>query len=194
MAADLSIMPAPESRVARAPDLTPRDWLEAGQTLLRRGGLRALKLRPLADELRVSTGSFYHHFADFDAYRGQLADYFAEAQISALVDAIRRAETDPVGRIRLLAQTVRRRGLSRLSIAMRAWAEGDDRARRAVERHDEIVLGFLTDCVEANGFGRHDAAVRAYALMTLGLGKVHAPHLSMPALMEELIGILCYAR
>lgn len=174
----------------RTPDLSPADWLEAGQCLLRRGGLRALKLRPLADELRVSTGSFYHHFSDFDAYQGRLADWFADPQVSELVAAIGRAEADPVGRIRLLAQTVRRRGLSRLSIAMRAWAESDARARAAVERHDAVVLGFLTDCVEASGFARHDAAVRAYALMMLGLGKVHAPHLHMPTLMEELIGIL----
>ena len=174
----------------RSPDLSQGDWLEAGQTLLRRGGLCALKLRPLADELRVSTGSFYHHFADFDAYQGRLADHFAEPQVSELVAAIARAEADPVGRIRLLAQTVRRRGLSRLSVAMRAWAESDGRARVAVERHDAIVLGFLTDCVEASGFDRHDAGVRAYALMMLGLGKVHAPHLHMPTLMEELIGIL----
>lgn len=190
MATDLSSIATP----ARSPDLTPRDWLEAGQTLLRRGGLRALKLRPLADELRVSTGSFYHHFADFDAYQGRLAGYFAETQVAELVKAITHAESGPVNRIRLLALTVRRRGLSRLSVAMRAWAESDPRAQCAVERHDDIVLGFLTDCVEANGFDRHDAGVRAYALMTLGLGKVHAPHLHMPALMEELIGILCFAR
>jgi len=186
MAATLSSIAAP----VRSPDLNQDDWLEAGQALLRRGGLRALKLRHLADELRVSTGSFYHHFADFDAYQGRLAEHFAKAQVSDLVDAIRRAEADPVARIRLLAQTVRRRGLSRLSIAMRAWAESDPRAKSAVERHDAIVLGFLTDCVEASGFARPDAAVRAYALMMLGLGKVHAPHLHMPTLMDQLIGIL----
>jgi len=175
----------------RTADRTPRDWLEAGQSLLRQGGLKALKLRPLADELGVSTGSFYHHFADFDAYQGRLAAYFAEAQVTELIEAIRRAEPDPVGRIRLLAQLVRRRGLSRLSIAMRAWAESDPRARTAVERHDDLMLGFLTNCLEAVGFSRHDAGVRGYALMTLGLSKVHAPHLPRPQLMEELIGILC---
>lgn len=178
--------------LARSPDLKQRDWLEAGQTLLRRGGLRALKLRPLADELGVSTGSFYHHFADFDAYQGRLAGFWAEGQVHELLDAIARAEPDPVGRIRRLAQVVRRRGLSRLSIAMRAWADGDPRAAAAVERHDAIMLGFLTDCLHAAGFPRREAATRAYALMTLGLAKVHAPHLSMPALMEELIGILCF--
>jgi AcrR family transcriptional regulator len=179
---------------SRAPDLTPRDWLEAGQALLRQGGLRALKLRPLADELGVSTGSFYHHFADFDAYHGRLADYWAEGQVHELLEAIGRAEADPVGRIRLLAQLVRRRGLSRLSIAMRAWGESDPRAKAAVERHDRLMLGFLTDCLSSAGFDQDAAAVRGYALMTLGLSKVHAPHLSMPQLMEELIGILCVPR
>jgi AcrR family transcriptional regulator len=176
----------------RAPDLTQRDWLEAGQSLLRRGGLKALKLRPLADELRVSTGSFYHHFPDFDGYQGRLASYFAEAQIAAMIDAINRTEREPVARIRLLAQIVRRRGMSRLSIAMRAWAESDPRALAAVERHDDIVLGFLTDCLMANGLSRHDAGVRGYALITLGLSKVHAPHLDMDRLFEDLVAILCY--
>lgn len=179
---------------ARPPDLGPRDWLEAGQTLLRRGGLRALKLRPLADEVGVSTGSFYHHFTDFDGYQGRLADYWAQGQVAELLDAIARSEPAPVGRIRRLAQVVRRRGLSRLSIAMRAWADSDPRAARAVERHDAIMLGWLTDCVAASGVAREDAAVRAYALMTLGLAKVHAPHLSPPVLMEELIAILCEPR
>ena len=186
MAADLSSITAS----ARPPDLTPRDWLDAGQTLLRRGGLRALKLRPLADELGVSTGSFYHHFTDFDAYQGRLAGYWAQGQLTELIEAIRRAEAAPVGRIRRLAQVVRRRGLSRLSIAMRAWADSDPRAAQAVERHDAVMLGFLTDCVEANGVARADAAVRAYALMTLGLAKVHAPHLAPASLMEELIALL----
>ncbi len=183
---------APGPAIRRSPDLSPRDWLEAGQSLLRRGGLRALKLRPLASELRVSTGSFYHHFGDFDDYQGRLADYFAGAQIAEVIDAIGRAEANPIGRIRLLAQVVRRRGMSRLSIAMRAWAESDPRARDAVQRHDGQLIGFLVECLQANGFDRHDAMVRSYALMTLGLSKVHAPELDRATLMEEMIALLCY--
>jgi AcrR family transcriptional regulator len=186
------VIAASETRPARTSDLSPRDWLEAGQSLLRGGGLRALKLRPLAAALHVSTGSFYHHFSDFDDYQGRLADYFAGDQIAELIDAIERAETKPIGRIRLLAEIVRRRGMSRLSIAMRAWADGDPRVKAAVERHDEQMLGFLTRCLSAVGFGRHDAMVRSYALMTLGLGKVHAPELDRATLMEEMIALLCH--
>lgn len=192
MATVVSDAPLADPTTPRGVDLTPRDWLEAGQSLLRRGGLRALKLRPLASELRVSTGSFYHHFSDFADYQHRLTDYFAGAQIGELIDAIMRAEGEPIGRIRLLAQVVRRRGMSRLSIAMRAWAESDAHALRAVERHDSQVLGFLTDSLVANGFSRHDAMVRGYALMTLGLSKVHAPELDRTTLMEDMIALLCH--
>lgn len=178
--------PAPQ----RGSDLTPTDWLEAGQSLLRRGGLRALKLRPLAEELRVSTGSFYHHFPDFDAYQGRLAHHFAETQVTDLIAALERATPEPIDRIRLLGQTVRRRGASRLAIAMRAWAESDPRARRAVERHDSLMLAFLTRCLMEAGFSQEDAEIRAYGLITLGLSKVHAPHLDMASLFDSLLAIM----
>lgn len=180
--------PAPSSQ--RLPDLTPTDWLEAGQSLLRRGGLRALKLRPLAEELRVSTGSFYHHFPDFDAYQGRLAHHFAETQVTDLIAALERATPDPIDRIRLLGQTVRRRGSSRLAVAMRAWAESDPRARQAVERHDSLMLAFLAGCLVAAGFTKEDAEIRAYGLITLGLSKVHAPHLDMASLFDSLLAIM----
>lgn len=187
-----SVAGTPAARLggARAPDLTPAAWLEAGQSLLRRGGLRALKLRPLAEELRVSTGSFYHHFRDFDDYQGQLARYFAEAQVSDLIDALERATSDPIARIRLLGQTVRRRGSSRLAIAMRAWAESDPRARSAVERHDTLMLDFLARSLIAVGFTREEAEIRAYGLITLGLSKVYAPHLEMATLFDSLLDIM----
>lgn len=186
----MSSVSQPVAVTARAPDLTPADWLEAGQSLLRRGGLKALKLRPLADELRVSTGSFYHHFPDFDAYQGRLAMHFAETQVSEMIASLKRATADPIDRIRLLGQTVRRRGLSRLGIAMRAWAESDPRARASVDKHDLELLGFIGDCLEEAGFARGEADIRAYALMMLGHGKIHAPHLDLETLFESLLGIL----
>lgn len=34
--------------------------------------------------------------------------------------------------------------------------------------------------------------IRSYALITLGLSKVHAPELDMTTLMDRLIRILCH--
>lgn len=178
----------------RSPDLTPRCWLDAGQALLKHGGLKALKLRPLADELRVSTGSFYHHFADFAEYQAQLADYFGGPQIEDLIAAVCRAEQAPLARIRLLSSLSMRRRLTRLALAMRAWGDSNDRARLAVERHDDILLNFLTDCLVAIGFEPHEAALRGYALIAVGLGKIHAPHLRARDLQGDMLDLLCTPR
>ena len=180
----------PRPEAWRQPDLTPRDWLEAGQALLKRGGLKALKLRPLADELRVSTGSFYHHFPDFGAYQGQLAAYFADQQIADLIAAVSRADPDPIGRIRLLSTLVVRHELARLSLAMRAWGESDPRAKLAVDRHDDILLAFLTHCLVQAGFPQHEAALRAYALIAVGLSRIHAPTLR-EKFVDDMLRLLC---
>ena len=179
------------SAARRQPDLTQRDWLVAGQTLLKRGGLRALKLRPLAEELGVSTGSFYHHYADFGAYQGQLAGYFAGRQVEDVIAEVRRREAEPFARIRLLTAIVAERRLARLALAMHAWAESDSHARAAVDQHEDAVRGFLAECLEALGFGSHEAAVRAFAIMAVGLGPVHAPELKTDSLADELLHILC---
>jgi AcrR family transcriptional regulator len=172
-------------------DLTVRDWLEAGQMLLRDGGLRALKLRPLADALGVSTGSFYHHFADFSAYQAALAGYFSGDQIRRVLGEASEAP-DPLGRIDRLVGIVARDGLSRLGLAMRAWAESDPRARDAVQGQDAAVLAFLTDNLLALGFPEQEARVRAYALVAVGLGIIYGANgLSPGVLKEGLLDLLC---
>ncbi|HEX4199281.1 MAG TPA: TetR/AcrR family transcriptional regulator [Caulobacteraceae bacterium] len=174
-------------------DLTVRDWLEAGQALLKEGGLRALKLRPLADALGVSTGSFYHHFVDFPAYQAALADYFSGDQIRrVLAEADEGA--DPLGRIERLVGIVVREGLSQLGLAMRAWAESDVRARAAVQGQDAAVLAFLTENLRGLGFAETEARVRAYALVAVavGLGVMHGANGLSPAeLKHGLFDLLC---
>lgn len=172
-------------------DLTVRDWLEAGQALLKEGGLRALKLRPLADVLGVSTGSFYHHFADFPAYQAALADYFSGDQIRRVLDEANEAN-GPLCRIERLVAIVARDALSRLGLAMRAWAESDPRARAAVQGQDAAVLAFLTENLRGLSFSEQDARIRAFALVSVGLGIIYGANgLSPEVLRDGLLDLLC---
>jgi len=59
-----------------------------------------------------------------------------------------------------------------------------------VERHDELLLDFLARNLTAIGFSREEAEIRAYGLITLGLSKVHAPHLDMTSLFDSLLDIM----
>lgn len=183
---------AGSKRPARATDLAPRDWLETGQKLLQYGGLRALKLRPLADLLGVSTGSFYHHFRDFEQYHAELAAYFAGAQIDELLTRLAGSELAPVVRIRALADWVRLNDRAELSLAMRAWAKSDDHAAAAILEHDDKVMEFIIAQLVESGLDREESAIRAYALMSVGLGEVHLPKgIRRDRLGARLLSLLC---
>ncbi|MES3153101.1 TetR/AcrR family transcriptional regulator [Sphingomonas faeni] len=180
-----------EAVVPRA-DLAPRDWLEIGLQLLKDGGLRALKLRGLALTLGASTGSFYHHFKDFDGYHAALAGYFIEAQIDPLVESLQASDLAPVERIRAFADHVRDFDLSQLALAMRAWAKSDPRVAAAIREHDDKVMAFLVEQLTAHGFDPVEAGIRAFALLAIGLSEVHsADGLDRSVLRNGLLTLLC---
>jgi len=69
------------SRRSNEGRLTRKDWILAGQDMLRAEGIAGLKLASLTGRLGVSTGSFYHHFADFEDYLGAVAEYFSADRV-----------------------------------------------------------------------------------------------------------------
>ena len=140
------------------PTLTRKDWLEAGQALLRTSGIGGLKLRALAAMLRISTGSFYHHFQDFDAYLGALASYYSGEQLQANLAAAKGASASPQGRIVAAARMAQEQSLPQLIVAMRAWARSDPRALAAVRTLDDVLIKFLSECLRAAGFSPDEAA------------------------------------
>lgn len=192
MGAVLSSTLAVEEPTAPRADLAPRDWLEIGLALLKTGGLRALKLRAVAEALGASTGSFYHHFKDFDGYHAALAGYFVEAQIDPLVTALAKSDLAPVQRIHAFADHVRDHDMAQLALAMRAWARSDARAAAAIRDHDDKVLAFLIDQLCAHGFDRVDAGIRGYALLAIGLSEVNPVEtIERGVLREGLLTLLC---
>ncbi|RMB55231.1 TetR family transcriptional regulator [Sphingomonas sp. PP-CE-3A-406] len=181
-----------EDATAPRADLAPRDWLEIGLQLLKDGGLRALKLRGLAQTLGASTGSFYHHFKDFDGYHAALAGYFVEAHIDPLIVALSASDLAPVERIRAFADHVRDHDMAQLALAMRAWGKSDVRAAAAIREHDEKVMAFLIAELVAHGFEAVEAEIRSYALLAIGLSQVHADEgIDRSVLREGLLTLLC---
>ena len=70
--------------------LSRRDWILAGQEILREHGVSGVKLAQLTRRLNVSTGSFYHHFANFDAYLGATAEAFSVDRVQGLLNRARK--------------------------------------------------------------------------------------------------------
>lgn len=91
--------------------------LEGGGELLRSGGPAAVRLRPLAAQVGLSTGSFYQHFGGFAQYLEELA---AHCSGEGLEDAMRSAQhPDPRERLRRFLRIHHRSDVDDVASAMR---------------------------------------------------------------------------
>jgi AcrR family transcriptional regulator len=161
-------------KVRRNGRLSRLDWLETGQAILCEQGIAGLKLATLTRRLRVSTGSFYHHFPDFDAYLNALADHYTADQVR---DALRQASegsSSPLERMRRIRTISLRTRLFQLDAAMRIWAVTDTRAAAAMRAAERIVLAFLTTAFHDLGYPSGEAALRARLLLSANVARLEA--------------------
>jgi AcrR family transcriptional regulator len=160
-----------------AAPLGRRDWLEAGQILLRGSGVSGLKLRALAGSLGISTGSFYHHFSDFDAYLVALAKYYSGEQLAASIATVLREAHTPYDRIARASLLAREMALPELMVAMRAWARRDVRVAPEVAILEQGLMDFLAACFVGLGFTHEQAVARAFVMLSVATGEVTPPDL-----------------
>lgn len=152
--------------------LTRKDWILAGQDILRAEGIAGLKLSNLTGRLGVSTGSFYHHFTDFEDYLGAVAEYFSADRVQGLIDRTLVGDPDPVTRMQRLAKLSLEDHTFELDKAMRIWATMDERAAITVARSERLVLAFLTQAFEDLGFPSAEASLRARILLSANIAPI----------------------
>lgn len=163
-------------------------WLHAGQDLLRRGGVGAVKLPALTAALGLTTGSFYHHFASIPDYLDQLARFYGDGQFAEarpLVD-----DPDPLTRLRKLAALSRDARMGALDAAMREWAETNAVAARAVRASDATLLRFVERAFRDLGHAPAAARTRALLVFSLGVARVHVPWRVPPRVFDDVLAIV----
>jgi AcrR family transcriptional regulator len=163
-------------------------WLLAGQELLRRGGIGAVKLQALTTELGLTTGSFYHHFSGMADFLDELARYYGSDQVRQHVDRI--GGDDPRERLRRLAAVSRDERMGPLDTAMRAWAGSNELAAEAVAQADEILLRYLEQAFRDLGFPRPDAQLRALLLFSTGVARINPPWRPAVRSIDDVLAVL----
>jgi AcrR family transcriptional regulator len=163
-------------------------WLQAGQTLLRRGGAAAVKLPALTAALGLTTGSFYHHFRGMTDYLDQLARFYGKDQFEQARPLLE--HPDPVIRLRRLAAMSRDDRMQPLDAAMRDWAGSNPVAARAVRASDATLLAFVERAFRDLGHGRAGARTRALLLFSLGVARVHLPWKLPKRVFDDVFAVL----
>lgn len=163
-------------------------WLLAGQALLRRGGISAVKLQTLTAELGLTTGSFYHHFSAMADYLDELARYYGSDQVRQNVDRI--ADDDPRVRLRRLAAISRDESMGPLDAAMRDWAGSNELAADAVSQADQFLLRYVEQAFRDLGFSTRDAQLRALLLVSVGVTRIHPPWRPAMRSIDDILAVL----
>lgn len=153
-----------------------KDWFTAGVALLGDDGPPRLTIEALALHLKVTKGSFYHHFGNMDGYTVALMQYWLEERSLAFIDLAERKKN--AGRAALLSSLAAemQNGAER---AVRAWASSSPVVKVYLQQLDGIRHKYIAKMLLNQDVG-DVAALRAarleYALM-VGLQQLY-PDLS----------------
>jgi AcrR family transcriptional regulator len=165
--------------------LSATDWLNHGLKTLAQEGFTALKAVPLAKSMGVSRGSFYWHFADIEAFHGELLRLWrdiAAERIIADIDAA--SEKDNALQLLLHRVFGEQRALEN---AVRRWATVDPAARTAVQAIDRRRLSYVEGLLRAAGVADDDARTRAQILYWTYLGFALSDRALPPAQLRAVV-------
>jgi AcrR family transcriptional regulator len=148
--------------------LTAQDWIDFGLTTLAREGFDALKADVLARKRGVSRGSFYWHFADLDAFHARVIERWKRVATEAIIADIERYRA-PDERLDALLRHAFGEGAA-IEIRMRAWAETNAAAARALVDIDRTRQSYIERLLVEAGVAPPAAATRTQILYWTYLG------------------------
>lgn len=177
----------PVPRTAESDSGTKTRWLDMGLAVLGTDGPKELTIDGLCRRLKLTKGSFYHHFRNRKDYIDTLLAFWHEQRTQRLIDSSR-SEVDPVSSIRRLTIMSMELRPARLETAIRAWAESDEQVAAHQARVDADRRAYLTELVRRlrPDLGSDEATNLATLIFAVHVG---AQHMSPPLEGEELKGI-----
>ena len=132
--------------------LSREDWLEEGIKILSEFAQDKLRILYLCERLKVTRGSFYHHFKSIDDYISSLMKKWEEENTLELIRASDKG-SDAVERMEILASRV---GDSKQSVeaSIRSWSFYKPLVKEHLNRVDQQRLAYLRGIFKDMGFDK----------------------------------------
>jgi AcrR family transcriptional regulator len=170
--------------------LSLEDWTQKALELLMNEGVHAVKVNRLCEELKVTKGSFYWHFADIDDLMESITARWCaltKQELSQLSDLDRLPPTQRLHRMTTRLVDGRSSAVER---AIREWARTDTRIAEAVTESDQFVFKLVRQALLELGFDARQARVRAGLLVYAGIGFAHGQHSLATPTSEDIDHLL----
>lgn len=149
-------------------------WLEAAYGALVSEGIDAVKIKPLAEGLKLSRTSFYWFFETRAALLEALAEMWEARTTTPLCAATRAyAESETEAMLNVIGCFLRPETFDAgLEFAMRGWGLKDPAIMAQITAADQRRLTALSDMLERWGHGPQDADVRARTIYLVQIGYI----------------------
>lgn len=169
-------MSKPKSRrQEKLPQLTASDWIEAGLDVLAEHGIDAVRVEPICRRLRVTKGSFYHHFQDRPALLTEMLHRWRRRATLEVIERIEQRAGLPEEKLRELvtmphAGRTPGRG-ARVDFAIRLWSRNDPLVAAVIDEVDELRLTYIAGLLRDAGVSAHEVNARAALIYAFMLGE-----------------------
>jgi AcrR family transcriptional regulator len=155
--------------------LTADDYFRVAVELLDEQGSESLTIAALCDRLRVTKGSFYHHFGSMNAFVGAFLGYWESKHNDQLI-ALSNAQPDP--RLRVFTLVDIAVSLPQAAeAAIRAWGRSNVDVATVQARVDDARESHVFETLKA--LGLPPGRVRLFSRMSLDLligAQLRDPH------------------
>ncbi len=174
--------------------LTAEDWLDLALAALKDHGYTALKAQPLAKKLKVTRGSFYHHFESLEAFHASVIAHWSQETSGQIADAAQEIGDPRAALVDLLQKTLSSGEV--LERAIRSWSTVAPAVAVAVQQVDQDRIMIAETLLIAGGVPKPAAKARAKLLYWAAIGRLMLPfpkeNILSPTDISEL-GALMFA-
>lgn len=135
---------------------TAEQWVDTGLQILVAEGEQALTIENLLQKMKLTKGSFYHHFSGRAGYIEHLINSWKEKMTHSIIDKVNKHST-PLEMYTELENTLARTFSPEQEIAIRAWGLRSEEISRAVAEVDSLRTESLAAILRAMEVQKNDA-------------------------------------
>ena len=142
--------------------VSKNEWLAQALEVLSTEGVQGIRIELLARDLKISKSGFYWHFRDRRELLSQVLDYWSYEFTEVVIQYQELLNVDPESRLNQISSMIRKHNLAKYDLAIRAWAEHDEMAAKAVAQVYQNRLGYLRETFRELGFKGDELEMRTH--------------------------------
>jgi AcrR family transcriptional regulator len=147
------------------------DWVREALDVLQERGVDGVKIVVIAEQLGVTSGSFYWHFKGLQDLLDCLLDYWERGLTDAVIEAAKAYDGPPEDRILNLMLQVIEEDAAAYDHAISVWARRDPAANEVFERTLRKRFDFARWMFERAGYSKRQAGIRGRLMVAYLMGE-----------------------